>query len=291
MTDSPTPKVSVLMTAYNRAEFISAAIESVLASDFDDFELIIVDDGSKDATVEIARGYEIHDPRVKVYENPENLGDYPNRNRAASLARGEYLKYVDSDDLIYPWGLSILVNCMEQFPEAGYGLCSLKQDDKRVFPFQLSPNEAYIRHYGGQYIFHKAPLSSIIRKSAFRDVNGFSALRMIGDMEMWHKLSGRFPVVLMPHGVVWYREHPAGEMQVTRENRWMQLRYIAKGLEFFKEFCPVRGSFASIVERELKRRQARFIVRALLSDPACIKELRREMNIGFFEIVYYALFR
>ena len=125
---SDTPLVSVLMTSYNREKYIGEAIESVLNSSYRHFELIIVDDGSKDRTMEIARQYAEKDQRVKVYRNERNLGDYPNRNKAASYATGKYLKYVDADDLIYPWGLELLVQMMEKFPNAGWGLCSLEQD-------------------------------------------------------------------------------------------------------------------------------------------------------------------
>ncbi|MBN2662839.1 MAG: glycosyltransferase family 2 protein, partial [Bacteroidales bacterium] len=97
------PFVSVLMTAYNREKYIAEAIESVIASTYQNWELIIVDDGSKDKTVEIAKQYEAKDPRIKVYINEKNLGDYPNRNKAASYAKGKYLKFVDADDLIYPF--------------------------------------------------------------------------------------------------------------------------------------------------------------------------------------------
>ncbi len=100
--------VSVLMTAYNRQKYIAAAIESVLASAYSNFELIIVDDHSNDDTVNIARAYAARDNRIRVYVNEKNLGDYPNRNKAASYAKGEFLKYVDSDDYLYPWGLSII---------------------------------------------------------------------------------------------------------------------------------------------------------------------------------------
>ena len=119
-----TPLVSVLMTAYNRKKYIAEAIESVLASTFQDFELIIVDDCSRDHTVEIVRLY-TSDPRLQVHVNEKNLGDYPNRNRAASLAKGQYLKYVDSDDYIYPRGLQIMVEMFEPFTQAAVGFCSL----------------------------------------------------------------------------------------------------------------------------------------------------------------------
>src|SRR5580704_2775124 len=115
------PLISILMTAYNREKFIAEAIESVLASTFEDFELIIVDDCSIDSTIEIAKTYERNDARIKVYRNENNLGDYPNRNRAASYAKGKYLKYIDADDYIYPWGLQLLIEMMEKFPDAGWG--------------------------------------------------------------------------------------------------------------------------------------------------------------------------
>lgn len=207
------PLVSVLMTAYNREKYIAQAIDSVLASTYNNFELIIVDDVSKDKTVDIAKGYAATDNRVKVFVNEKNLGDYPNRNKAASHAQGQYLKYVDADDYIYPWGLQLLVEMMEQFPEAGWGLCSLEQYVQKPFPFLLSPAETYAYQYGGPGLFHKAPLSSIIKKEVFEAVNGFSNIRMAGDYEMWHRLAQRFPVVLMPHGIVWYREH--GEQEVN----------------------------------------------------------------------------
>ncbi len=206
------PIVSVLMTAFNREKFIGEAIESVLQSTFTSWELIIVDDCSKDKTVEIAQSYASSDSRISVYVNEMNLGDYPNRNRAAKYAKGKYLKYLDADDLIYPYGLEQLIFYMERFPNAGYGLCSLSQDDTKIFPFQLSSREAYYRHYFQTQLFHKAPLSSIITRNAFNAVEGFSNKRMVGDFEMWHKLSKQFPVVLMPHGMVWYRKHNEQEM-------------------------------------------------------------------------------
>jgi glycosyltransferase involved in cell wall biosynthesis len=207
------PLVSVLMTSYNREKFIAQAIESVLASTYVDFELIIVDDGSKDSTVEIAKRYALKDARVKVFVNKNNLGDYPNRNQAASYAQGKYLKYVDADDLIYPWGLELLVQMMERFPEAGWGLCSLEQDRERPFPILLSPPQAYAYHYQGPGLFHKAPLSSIINREVFQAVGGFSPIRMAGDFDMWHKLALSQNVLLMPHGMVWYREHAEQEMK------------------------------------------------------------------------------
>lgn len=208
------PLVSVLMTAYNREKYIAEAMQSVLASTYQNLELLIVDDGSKDRTLEIVRDIAAKDPRVQLHRNENNLGDYPNRNRAASLANGKYLKYVDSDDYIYPWAIEIMVECMERFPEAGWGLCSMEYNPAYYFPVVLSPKEAYEYHYKGLGLFKRAPLSAIIRKTVFDEAGGFKPIRMAGDNEMWHRLAQRYPVVLMPQGMVWYRMHDAQEINV-----------------------------------------------------------------------------
>ena len=118
---SSPPAVSVLMTAFNRELYVGPAIESVLAQTLGDFELVVVDDGSGDRTVDIARSYEA-DPRVRVIVNERNLGDYPNRNRAAALARGRFIKYHDSDDVMYAHCLETMVGALDTMPEAGFGL-------------------------------------------------------------------------------------------------------------------------------------------------------------------------
>ena len=92
------PTVSILTTCFNRAQYIGECIESVQQSKFQDYEHIIVDDQSSDDSVEIAKSYAEKDSRIQVYVNEKNLGDYPNRNRAAELASGTYLKYLDADD-------------------------------------------------------------------------------------------------------------------------------------------------------------------------------------------------
>lgn len=213
------PGISVLMTTYNREKYVRQAIQSVLDSTFKDFELVVTDDGSTDDTVRIITEMAKLDDRIKLHINPENLGDYPNRNQAASHAKGKFLKYVDADDLIYPWGLQILWDCMEQFPEARWGLCSLAQDRDRPFPFQLNSAEAYRYHYLGPGLFHKAPLSSIIRRDLFEEVGGFRPGRMVGDHEMWHRLALHSDLVLMSHGVVWYRSHDDQESNVIEKFR------------------------------------------------------------------------
>jgi glycosyltransferase involved in cell wall biosynthesis len=260
------PLVSVLMTAYNREKYIAEAIESVLAQTFTDFELVIVDDGSKDSTVEIARRY-TNDRRVRVHVNENNLGDYPNRNRAAGEATGRYVKYVDADDMIYPHGLEVMVRCMEQFPQAALGVCQLDyRIDGRPYPLQLSPTEAYRKEFLETGLLGNSPLSAIIRTEAFRIVSGFSGTRYIGDTELWLKLAARFPVVIMPPGLAWWRSHSGQELKCENQNPMIAgERYLMAVAAVSSTVCPLNQPERAEAIRRLKLRQARRVLRLLAS--------------------------
>jgi glycosyltransferase involved in cell wall biosynthesis len=283
------PLVSVLMTVYNREKYLAEAIESVLASTYHYWELIIVDDGSKDNSVRIAQAFAKHDQRISVYCNENNLGDYPNRNQAASYAKGKYLKYVDADDLIYPYGLEQLVFYMEQFPDAGYGLCSLPQDQTRIFPFQLNPEEAYHRHYLEHDLFYKAPLSSIIKKDAFKAAGKFTGKRMLGDFEFWNILSRNFPVVLMPHGIVWSRDHEEQEMADHRKDPMFafQLLLLAEKL-LQHQNCPLNATDKKLALKKNKQQQASAILSATKNNSLKKgKELLSSSDLNWFQTLNY----
>ena len=257
------PLVSVLMTAYNRERYIAEAIESVLAQEFTDFELIIVDDGSKDRTVEIARRY-LADQRVQVHVNEKNLGDYPNRNRAAELAQGRYLKYLDSDDVLYPFGLSAMVEIMAKYPDAALGLQRPSAKD-RPFPHLLTPEQAYREHFVGGGLFGVGPTGAITLASAFRAAGCFSGKRFIGDMEFWLKLAPRSPVVKFMEGLVWWRPHGSGELQIgygTLAQHCGEYRVQMEALT--SELCPLRGSDRAGAIHWVKHRHARAVLRLAL---------------------------
>lgn len=281
MVSEPNPLVSVLMTAYNREKYIAEAIESVLASTYTNFELIIVDDCSKDNTVKIAEEYAAKDERINVYVNETNLGDYPNRNRAASYAKGKYIKYVDADDLIYPWGLEILINCMERFPDAGWGLCSLEQDIDRRFPFLLSPKEIFEYHYYRSPLFHKAPLSSIIKTETFQKVNGFTGKQHVGDCELWHILAKSFSLVLMPHGIVWARKHEDQQMAANRNDPRVPFKYWVGAYYFFKSNVdlPISNEQRNFIIKDYKIKMNKLIlVKVLKMDFKLAYDLNRMKN-------------
>lgn len=256
------PFISVLMTSFNREKYISFAIESVLKSTYQNFELVIVDDASTDETVSITNKYVAQDNRIQVHVNEKNLGDYLNRNKAASFAKGKYIKYVDSDDYIYPNGLEILVKNMEQFPEAGFGLCSLKPNSEKPFPFMLQSKEAYEYHFFGPGLFHKGPLSAIFLKSAFEKMGGFKEQRMISDTDMWHRMALKYPVVLMQEGTVWQRIHNKQELNDAQNYILEEAKIKWKYL--FDPACPLVNEQIRQIRKMRLKRYSVFVLSGLI---------------------------
>ena len=104
------PKISVIMPAFNSKTYIRESIESVLAQRFTDFELIVVDDGSTDNTGEIVQSYP--DDRIKLIRQ-ENQGVSVARNTGLDAAQGEFITFLDSDDLYFPDFLCVLLRLLE----------------------------------------------------------------------------------------------------------------------------------------------------------------------------------
>ncbi|MEO8577411.1 MAG: glycosyltransferase family A protein [Gemmatimonadales bacterium] len=222
---SDTPMVSVLVTVYNREQYLDACLSSILSSSFQDFEVVVVDDGSTDRSVEIAERFARTDSRVRAFRNEKNLGDYPNRMRAAELARGTYIKYLDSDDLIYPHGLDVMVQAMSAKPNAVLALSHSRPEEAEPYPWELSPAEAWRKQFLGDGCMGCGPSGAIIRRAEFFEAGGFGAWGVLSDTDMWFRMSARWPIVLLPPGLVWWRRHENQEFSKDHASR----RYLENG--------------------------------------------------------------
>jgi Glycosyl transferase family 2 len=210
------PLVSVLLTAYNREAHIGASIESVLAQTFTDFELLITDNCSTDATVDVAREYARRDPRIRVVVNETNLGQFGNRNRAAHLARGEFLKYHDSDDIMYPHCLDVMVAPLSSEPRAGFALSTSRDWPGGPCPMLLTPRMSYQREFLGGGLFQCGPASALFRADVFRTLGGFPDKGVGSDHLFWLHACSRVSVLLVPGDLFWYRVHAGQEFQSPR---------------------------------------------------------------------------
>lgn len=277
------PVVSVLMTSFNREKYIASAIESVLNSTFTNFELIIVDDGSTDRTVEIAKSFEAKDTRIRFYRNEKNLGDYHNRNKAASYARGKYLKYVDSDDLIYSYGLEVFVKGMEKHPEAALGILSKNPIPFDPFPILLTSEQAIRQHFFGNGLLDYGPTGVIIKREVFESLGSFSGKRFVGDTECWLKIASRYPVVELPPSLTFWRRHEGQEFLTgmnTIDDGYFTMTLPMLNEFFNSEVCPLTPQEKEKILRKEKKARARKLVKYGLKSGNLKKVASKFREIG-----------
>ena len=280
-------KVSILTTVYNREKHLAACINSVLACSYQDWELIIVDDVSTDASVAIAKSYEQKDARIKVYVNDKNLGDYPNRNKAASYAKGKYLKYLDADDIIYPHGLEIMVQTMEQFPKAALGISQKVVEDVKPYPFLMEPKETFRREFLKRGVLGLGPTGTIIRRDAFETLGGFTGTRYIGDTEMWYKLALAYPVVKMQDELIFWRQHDDQEITKGQDSFfYLENAFKLKLNTLQKKEMPLGALERQMALKKLTHRFSRNIARLILKGHIVLANtIRKSCGISWIKII------
>ena len=242
------PRVSVLMTAFNRAEFIGEAIESVKSSLYPNWELIITDDGSTDQTVQIVEELVKSDHRIKFFINKNNLGDYPNRNYAASLASGEFLLYCDSDDAIFPDSISYLLELAEQYPERHL---FMRSQGKIVE--SIDPEPALRMHFFQKQFLFYGPGAMFIRKSFFYE-NGCFPVKYgpANDMYFTLKLVSKAGVVIHPKRTNFYRIHEGQERNNEKRYLIENYRYMRDALN--EIYFPFKKKEISWLKKKNNRR-------------------------------------
>lgn len=134
------PKLSIICPAYNAEKTISVAIESVINQDWDDFELIVIDDGSTDSTLSIVNQYALDDNRIKPVHRT-NGGQAEARSHGLSLATGEWILFLDSDDSYQPGSFRKLLE-----------LASIESPDVLLFGFNIYSNHRLLRTPNGGYV-------------------------------------------------------------------------------------------------------------------------------------------
>jgi len=223
------PLVSILTTVYNREDFLSDCVSSVLSSSFEDWEMVIVDDRSSDNSYRLACEWAEKDPRIKAYRNEVNLGDYANRNRAALYAVGRYLKYLDADDMLYRYSLAYFTEALEQHPDAVLALSHNVIDPGQPYPYWVSSSDALSSFLCGKNVLGVGPSAAIIRRSAFEAVGGFTGTRYVGDVELWVKLALSGPVVALAPSLVYWRQHEGQQIVSERKDASIiKVRYLHK---------------------------------------------------------------
>lgn len=218
--------VSVLIPLFNRAKYIQETINSALSQEYDNLEIIVVDDGSTDGGDKLVEAF-LNTGRVQLFrhEGGVNRGQSISLNLALNKARGEYIAVLDSDDIFLPNKLKDQVDYLQAHPEVGlvYGMgFGVDAAGKEVYKILSEnhiepndPNRILLDCY-----FH-LPVGSLVRKSVYDKVGGFDeSLRAGQDHDMQVRMAEATQFGFLPVRVYCYRRHGESISQQGLERRW-----------------------------------------------------------------------
>ncbi len=255
------PAVSVVIPTYNYARYLPEAVESVLAQDFRDFELLVADDASPDDTAEVMAEYVRRDPRVRFVRHEKNLGMVENWNWCLAQARGRYVKFLMGDDRLQaPHALGRMVEVLEQHPDVVLVATARLIINDTSQPIDIwnplgaadtqLPGPTWIRRHLATQVQHLnaigEPSATLFRRDAAG--RGFDpGLRQLVDLEMWLHLLQHGDLYYLAEPLCCFRRHSAQQTEVNRaqalheqEELQIYLRYQVDGSARFYIFCRLR---------------------------------------------------
>lgn len=199
-------KVSIIMPAYNAANYIEDAIESVLAQTFSNFELLVIDDCSDDNTVEIVNGYIIRDKRIRIINLPTNMGAPAGpRNIGIRQSSAQWIAFLDADDIWHPAKIQRQIEVLER---TGSRFCSTKMvdfiDQSNLILRDAGPDDYEWITFSQQLIKFRTPTSSVIVERALLMNNFFNEnplFKAREDLDCWlhcHEEIGRSVKITVP---------------------------------------------------------------------------------------------
>jgi glycosyltransferase involved in cell wall biosynthesis len=199
------PRVSIIVPAYNNADYTFETVESILAQTYTDYEVLVVDDGSTDHTCDVLRQF---GNRIK-YVYKENGGACSARNLGIEMSRGEFIACLDCDDLWLPEKLAHSIATFDENPEAAfvYTGCYLIDAEGKVVGQVRNLCEASEKSYSAVLGNSAIPAPTVvIRKSCLDKVGLFDECIFIpADWDLWLRLSREYPICYVDHVLSKYR--------------------------------------------------------------------------------------
>ena len=198
--------ISVIIPVYNGEKTIQQTIESVLNQSFKDFELIVIDDGSQDSTVEIVSS--VSDPRLRMYSYP-NAGVSASRNRGIAKAVGEFISFLDADDLWTTDKLEAQLKALEANPQAAVAYSwtdYIDESGQFLYPgnHPMAAGDVYSELLLSDFLENGS--NPLIRREALRQVGSFDeSLFGPEDWELFIRLAARYHFVVVPRSQILYR--------------------------------------------------------------------------------------
>jgi len=231
-----TPRVSVLMSVYNAERYLREAIESILAQTLDDFEFIIVEDGSTDWSKQIIAEYAQRDVRVLPVWNVSNLGLTKSLNRGLDKARGVYIARQDADDRSLPERLQKQAAFLDAHPEVGLvGSWFMRMTEAgqplHVIETPVADQAIRLKLFTRGNAF--AHGSVMFRRECVEKVGGYrEQFSYAEDYDLWLRIADRYGVANLPEPLYWWRSTASSKSVLGRD---LQDGEVALALELARE--------------------------------------------------------
>jgi len=198
------PHFSVIIPLYNKAPYVRKTVESVLRQTFDDYELVIIDNGSNDGSSEIVASFT--DPRIRIVRLEENVGVSNARNKGVSLSSSPYITFLDADDWWEPTFLEEMARLIERHPDAGIygtGYYIVKNGKKKVAPIGVENGFSegdvnYCRVYAKTLCMPLTSITVSMPRAVFDEMGGFKPHLKLGeDFDLWIRIALKRKVVFL----------------------------------------------------------------------------------------------
>lgn len=229
------PLVSVLLPIYNAGPHLAAALGSILRQDYDRLEVIAIDDGSTDNSLQILQTYRQADNRISIISR-ENRGLIATLNEGLAVARGELIARMDADDVAYPWRLSRQVAFFNQRPDLA--LCGAGVDfllGSRIVKGSPDPvlQENILRILSMFFTIFMHP-TVVYNRNVIKDGDLYydDIYKHAEDFDLFRRLAGQYPTAMIPENLIAYRIH--GDSVTNRHKQDMRrthLKIVAENLE------------------------------------------------------------
>jgi glycosyltransferase involved in cell wall biosynthesis len=267
------PKISVIISTYNGAQYIGETIESVRSQTWQNWELIIVDDGSDDNTCEVISG--IRDERIHLYEAGRIGVNGRIKNIALSKVSGDLIAFIDHDDLWHPEKLEKQVAALKEYPEAGFcftGGYNFKTNGEAVEYFYKQKegvrfNNVFLSIFRSEVTVWTQAL--LMRRECLEVTGPFSETGIFADPEFVIRLTYHFKAILLYEPLMYHRLHEANYTIVNWETSHQE------GLDVIRSYKNKKMLPAHLAREVLFKSHIRF-------GENCLKRKKRVKAINSF---------
>lgn len=237
------PKLTVLMPVYNAGKFLAEAIDSILGQTFEEFEFIIIDDGSTDNSVAIIHSYD--DPRIRLYLNEANMGISATLNKGIGLARASLIARMDADDISYPNRLQVQYTYMLDNPDCALVSSMVKvvgEDGRFIRQDKMRSEHIYYNLTFICWLYHPTVM---YRKETVQEV-GLYAADYSEDFELFWQLTRKYRFYNLPEVLLDYRVTDQSLHQVLKKEEYesAQQQQVLRNLRYFAgSYYTIPSSF------------------------------------------------